>query len=428
MGIFNGNYTAAKQELVDRLNAKISTSIPFIQKRVNLGKGLVTKGNRQHGIMQFYVPASGNASVGQVTYPAGGYPTPFSALDLTGRPRNSAFYKKECYAQNASDILEYSSFEEIFQLGDIQRDLIKPRGQKMAHVIEKDLCDRNWFKAGGAIVSDAADFLALSRASAELQSVKATGDFTGYISPMLQSYLATSPLRMDFNAPDARIAEMYGKSSIGTFANCDWVNEPFMPIFTSGGAWGSSAAVKTAVTTQGATSITLTGVGASVSIPKGTPFSIADVYEVTMTGVKQGYLKKFIVQEDATSSTGGEVTLKVIPLYFNGNDGYTNTVWVANAGNAIGIPSGKQVKLLVQPNTDYYVGLVRDSDAFNWTPFEWPELLALDNSTSPTDELVIQLAAGGEILQRTNIMRMDIPYFGDIIDERAVRTLYVKIA
>lgn len=428
MGIFNGNYNAAKQELVDRLNAKVSTSIPFIQKRVNLGKGLVTKDNRQHGIMQFYVPASGNASVGQVTYPAGGYPSPFSALDLTGRPRNSSFYKKECYAQNASDILEYSSFEEIFLLGDIQKDLIKPRGQRMAHVIEKDLVDRNWFKAGGAVVSNSADFMALSRVSAELQSIKANGDFTGFISPMLQSYLATSPLRMDFNAPDARIAEMYGKSSIGTFANCDWVNEAFMPIFTSGGAWGTGAKVKSAVSTQGATSITLTGLSASVNIPKGTPFSIAGVYEVTMSGVKQSYLKKFIVQETTQASSGGEATVKVVPLYFNSNDGYTNTVWVDNAGGAVGIPANAQVTMLVEANTDYYIGLVRDSDAFNWTPFEWPELLALDNSTSSTDELTIQMAAGGEILQRTNIMRMDIPYFGDIIDERAVRTLYVKVA
>lgn len=431
MAIFNGNLVAAKQELVDRLNAKISTAIPFIQKRVNLGKGQVTKGNRQHGIMHFYVPASGNAKVGQVSYPVGTNPYPTSALDLTGRSRNSSFYKKECYAQNASDILEYSNFEEIFMLDDVQRDLIRPRGQRIAHVIEKDLVDRNWFKAGGAIVSDGADFLALSRASAELQSIKATGDWVGYISPLLQSYLATSPLRMEFHVPDERLAQMYGKSSIGTFANVDWVNEPFMPIFHSGEAWGNGAKVKTAVTTQGATTITLTGLSATRIIPKGTPFTIAGVYEVTMSGVKQSYLKKFIVQEDTEEISDGEVDIKVIPLYFNGDDGYTNTVYVepdtSGSTPVYGIAANAAVTSLVEADTDYYVGLVRDADAFNWTPFEWPELLALDNSTSSTDELVIQLAAGGEINQRTNVMRMDVPYFGDIIDERAVRTLYVKV-
>lgn len=422
MGVFNGDLSAAKQELVDRLNAKISTSIPFIQKRVNLGKGQVTKGNRQHGVMDFYVPASGNAKVGQLTYPPGTTPYPTSAIDLTGRPRNSSFWKKEFYAQNASDILEFSNFEEIFELDDYMRDLVKPRGQRMAHEIERDLVNRNWFRAGGAIVSSSADFLALSRASAELQSVKATGDWVGYISPMLQSYLATSPLRMDFHAPDDRIREMYGKASIGYFANVDWVSEPFMPIFTAGTAWGDSAKVKTAVTKQGATELVISGLPTGAKIAKGTPFTVAGVYEVTMSGVKQGYLKKFVVQEDATAE-GTEATVKVVPLYFNSDDGYTNTVWV-DGGE--GIPADAAVKMLVEGGADYYVGLVRDAEAFNWTPFEFPELLALQNSTSSTDELTIQLAAGGEILGRTNVMRMDCPYFGDIVDERAVRTLFVK--
>lgn len=424
MAVFNGNLTAAKQELVDRLNAKISTSIPFIQKRVNLGRGLVTKGNRQHGVMQFYVPAAGNAKVGQLTYPVGTNPYPTSAIDLTGRSRNSSFWKKECYAQNASDILEYSNFEEIFMLADYKEDFVKPRGQRMAHEIERDIVNRNWCKAGGAIVSDSADFLALSRASAELQSVKATGDWTGYISPMLHSYLATSPLRMDFHAPDARIEQMYGKASIGVFANVDWVSEPFMPVFTAGDAWGDSAKVAEAVTEQGATKLKLT-VASGAKIAKGTPFTVEGLYEVTMSGVKQNYLKKLIVQEDATAE-GTSVTVTVLPLYFNSDDGYTNTAWIENSDGSVGIPADAKATMLVEGGADYYVGLVRDADAFNWTPFEFPELLALDNSTSSTDELTIQLAAGGEILQRTNVMRMDCPYFGDIVDERAVRTLFVK--
>lgn len=422
MGVFNGDLAAAKQELVDRLNAKISSDIPFIQKRVNLGKGLVTKGNRQHGVMEFYVPAAGNAKVGQLTYPVGTSPYPTSAIDLTGRTRNSSFWKKECYAQNASDILEFSNFEEIFELADYKQDLVKPRGQRMAHEIEKDIVNRNWCKAGGAIVSASADFLALSRASAELQSIKATGDYVGYLSPMLHSYLATSPLRMDFHAPDDRIREMYGKSSIGYFANVDWVSEPFMPVFTAGTAWGDSVKVKTAVTKQGATELVLSGLPSGAKIAKGTPFTIEGVYEVTMSGVKQSYLKKFIVQDDATAE-GTEATVKVVPLYFNSDDGYTNTVWV-DGGK--GIAADSVATMLVEGDADYYVGLVRDAEAFNWTPFEFPELLALQNATSSTDELTIQLAAGGEILQRTNVMRMDCPYFGDIIDERAVRTLFVK--
>ena len=428
MAIFNGDLSAARQELVDRLNAKISTTIPFIQKRVNLGRGQVTKANREHGIMEFYVPASGNAQVGQVSYPVGTSPYP-DALNLSGRSRKSSFYKKTCYAQNASDILEYSSFEEIFALDDVKKDFIIPRGERMANEIEKNIVERNCFKAGGAIVSATADFLALSKASAELKSIKALGDWTGYLSPMLESYLSTSPLRMAFRAPDKRIEEMYGKASIGYYANVDWVEEPFMPVFTSGDALGSSAKIKAAVSTQGATQVVITGLTASTAIKKGTPITIDGVYEVTMSGVKQSYLKKFIIQEDATADANGDATVTLLPIYFNGPDGYTNNVWVAPVGTpaVYGISANAAVKMLVDASTDYYIGLVRDSEAFNWTPFEWPELLALENYTTSTDELTIQIAGGANIEGRTNVIRMDVPFFGDIVDERAVRTLYVKV-
>lgn len=428
MAIFNGDLSAARQELVDRLNAKISTTIPFIQKRVNLGRGQVTKQNREHGIMEFYVPASGNAKVGQVSYPVGTSPYP-DALNLSGRSRKSSFYKKTCYAQNASDILEYSSFEEIFALDDVKKDFIIPRGERMANEIEKDLVERNCFKAGGAIVSATADFLALSKASAELKSIKALGNWTGYLSPMLESYLSTSPLRMAFRAPDKRIEDMYGKASIGYYANVEWVEEPFMPVFTSGDAFGSGAKIKTAVSTQGATQVVVTGLTASTAIKKGTPITIAGVYEVTMSGVKQSYLKKFIIQEDATADANGDATITLLPIYFNGPDGYTNNVWVEGVGNPVvyGIAANAKVTMLVDASTDYYIGLVRDSDAFNWTPFEWPELLALENYTTSTDELTVQIAGGANIEGRTNVIRMDVPYFGDIVDERAVRTLYVKV-
>lgn len=428
MAIFNGDLSAARQELVDRLNAKISTTIPFIQKRVNLGRGQVTKQNREHGIMEFYVPASGNAKVGQVSYPVGTSPYP-DALNLSGRSRKSSFYKKTCYAQNASDILEYSSFEEIFALDDVKKDFIIPRGERMANEIEKDLVERNCFKAGGAIVSATADFLALSKASAELKSIKALGNWTGYLSPMLESYLSTSPLRMAFRAPDKRIEDMYGKASIGYYANVDWVEEPFMPVFTSGDALGSGAKIKTAVSTQGATQVVVTGLTASTAIKKGTPITIAGVYEVTMSGVKQSYLKKFIIQEDATADANGDATITLLPIYFNGPDGYTNNVWVEGVGTPVvyGIAANAKVTMLVDASTDYYIGLVRDSEAFNWTPFEWPELLALENYTTSTDELTVQIAGGANIEGRTNVIRMDVPYFGDIVDERAVRTLYVKV-
>lgn len=422
MAISIGNYDAAKQEFVDRLNAKVSTSIPFIQKRVNLGKGQIVKGSRSNAIIQLYVPAAGNASVATVSGPNASD----SALDLTDRSRVSSFYKVECYAQNASDILQYSGFEEIFKLDDVKRDLIIPRGQRIANEIERDLVERNWFRSGGAVISSTASFAALAQVSAILQSVKAVGDFTGYISPMLQSLLANSVTNGSvYFLPNEIVNKMYGKASIGVFHNCTWVNEPFMPELTFGSAW-SGVTVSTDITDSGTSTIYLEGLPAGDTIYAGTPFYIDGVYDVTISGVKQGNLKKWFIVQETITATGTKDAVTVVPIYFNGDDGYMNNLWVAaDDDGAYKIASGTAVTCGLTEGHTYYTGLVRDTDAFNWTPFEWPDVHALDNTKSVTDELTIQVVTGGEILDRSNVMRLDVPYFGDIVDTRAVRTLYI---
>ena len=422
MAISIGNYDAAKQEFVDRLNAKVSTSIPFIQKRVNLGKGQIVKGSRSNAIIQLYVPAAGNASVATVSGPNASD----SALDLTDRSRVSSFYKVECYAQNASDILQYSGFEEIFKLDDVKRDLIIPRGQRIANEIERDLVERNWFRSGGAVISSTASFAALAQVSAILQSVKAVGDFTGYISPMLQSLLANSVTNGSvYFLPNEIVNKMYGKASIGVFHNCTWVNEPFMPELTFGSAW-SGVTVSTDITDSGTSTIYLEGLPAGDTIYAGTPFYIDGVYDVTISGVKQGNLKKWFIVQETITATGIKDAVTVVPIYFNGDDGYMNNLWVAaDDDGAYKIASGTAVTCGLTEGHTYYTGLVRDTDAFNWTPFEWPDVHALDNTKSVTDELTIQVVTGGEILDRSNVMRLDVPYFGDIVDTRAVRTLYI---
>lgn len=418
----NGNFESAKQEFVDRLNAKVSTSIPFMKKHVNLGRNAVIKGNRSNAIIQLYVPASGNASVSTVSGPNAST----SALDLTGRSRTSSFYKIECYAQNASDVLQYSGFEEIFNLEDVKKDLIIPRGQRLANEIERDLVTRNWHRSGGAIISSSASFAALAMTMGILQSIKATGDFTGFIPPMLQSLLANSSTNGSiYFLPNPIVDEMYRKASIGVFHNCSWVNEPFMPEITFGSAW-SGVTVATDITDSGTSTIYLDGLPSGDTIYAGTPFYIDGVYDVTVSGVKLKSLKKwFIVQEDLTA-TGSKDAVSVLPIYFNGDDGYMNNLWVdADSDGAYKIASGTAVTCGLTEGHTYYTGVVRDADAFNWTPFEWPNVHALDNATSSTGELTIQTVMGGDILDRSNVMRLDVAYFGDIVDPRAVRTIYV---
>lgn len=406
------NLAAAKQDLSDRLNAKVSTSIPFIQKSVNLGKEAAKKGNRTNGELLLYVPASGNARAGLAK----------DTMDISNDSGDSAFYRVLTKARNGVSKLGYNSFEEIFNIGDLDKDFVIPRGERLAHVIEKDLVERAWTRAGGAVVCNdlaAAGFGCLSKATATLQTVKAEGDWTGFIHPILQAELANLPTRGSFIAPDDRIRDMYGKASIGVYGNADWVNEGFLPTFTAG-ATPEGSTVGAVVNSAGAldeyTEITL---NAAKDIKKGTPFTIEGVYDTTLAGVPLAQLKVFIAQED----NGNTTKVKVLPLYFNGTAGYTNNVWAKDGK----IPSGAKIHSNIEADASYYTGFVRDTEAFNWTPYEMPELLGLHNATTSTDDLTIHVVGGGEVKTRSNVMRLDAPYFGDIVDPRVCRLILVKM-
>ena len=417
------DYSAARQEFVDRINAGVSLTIPFMQKRVNLGKDAINKNTRSNGVIEVYVPAGGTGDTEQLTGPNGPIA---NALDRTNDTQrgNSSYYKVSCYAHNGWELVNHGALEDIFQIGEITPNIVRPRINHLVQNIEKDLVGRNWTRAAGACVSATADFGVLSKSMAYLEAIKSTGSWTGFMSPLLKSLLSTASMREKFDLPDDIMKEMYRRNSIGIYANADWVNEAFMPMFKQGAALSTAntgVKVAAAVSTQGADQIQLTGLSTG-PIKKGTTFTIEGVYDVSTAGLQMDWLKVFVVQEDATD-TEGAATVKVLPIYFNDNTkGYQNTVFVD--GSAIAAQSA--VTGLCDSGATYYTALIKEDEAFNWTPFELPDVEGCNNTTTTTEEMSVQLASGGNLLKRYNSMRLDCAYFGDIVDPRACRLIYVK--
>ena len=424
------DYSAARQEFVDRINAGASLGIPFIQKRVNLGKTALNEDARTNGIIHLYVPAggtSGNEALTDANGPVEG------ALDRTNdQNRGASYYKVECYSHNTWDFYSHSALEKMFQIGNLDKNVIQGRINQICQRTELDLVSRNWTKAGGASVAGSSEigFYAMDQAASMLQTIKAEGSWTGYMSPMFKAKLKgqSLPKNTGFDVPDEVLKSMYGRNSIGIYANTDWVNEAFMPEYTAGVINGTTTSgtaikVKTAVSEQGASQISLKGVTASGKVTKGTPFTIEGVYDVSTAGIAMPWKKTFIVQEDATANGDGDVTVKVLPIYFNDvTKGYQNNVYVADSE----IPENAVVKSDVEASATYYVALIKEDSAFNWTPFELPDVENCKNTTTSTDDLTIQLVSGGELLTRKNKMRFDCPYFGDIVDPRACRLIFCK--
>lgn len=429
------DYSAARQEFVDRLNASVSLNIPWLQKKVNIGKNALNEDARSQGILHLYVPAGGTGDVAQLSNANG----PISgALDRTsdfsGGKDNASYYKLDVYCRNAWEIFSHTTLEKMFQTGNIDKNILEGRKNHMVQNINKDLVTRSWTRAGGACVAGSTElgFVAMSKAMAMLQTIKADGNWTGYLSPLFKSKLATEAAKKNggFDVPDDVLKSMYGRGSIGVYDGADWVNEPFMPELSVGALnttdTASGITVKSDVTTQGADEIVITGFSASGTVKKGTVFTVEGVYDVTTGGLAAPFLKQFVVQEDAASaadSTKYKYTLKVLPMYFNDDTkGYRPTVYNSSSK----IPATAVVKGLLDASTTYYVGYLKEDSAFNWTPFELQDVEGYNNTTSSTEDITIQLVSGGELKTRKNAMRFDAPYFGDIVDPRACRLVYYK--
>lgn len=428
------DYSAARQEFVDRINAEVSTNIPFIQKRVNYGKDAINKNTRSNGIIHLYVPAGGTGGTEELSDADGIKSGALDRTDDTSKA-NASYYEVKCYAHNGWELFSHSALEDMFQIGDIDKNIVEGRKISLTQNINKDLVSRNWTRANGACVagSDEIGFVAMNKAISILEVIKASGSWTGFMSPMFKSKLGTESAKKNggFDVPDEIMREMYGRKGIGRYADTDWVNEAFMPEFTTGALnttdTESGITVKADVSTQGATEITITGFTASGTIKKGTPFTVEGVYDVTMgAGLPIAEKKVFIVQADASAVADSDkykYTLKVLPMYFNDSTkGYQNNLYNADSK----IPAEAEVKGLCAASTTYYTCLIKEDRSFNWTPFALPDVDGCKNTTTSTDDLTIQLVSGGDLLKRYNSMRFDSPYFGDIVDPRANRLVYYK--
>lgn len=424
------DYSAARQEFVDKINAGVSLGIPFIQKRVNLGKNAINEESRSNGVITLFVPAGGTGGVEALT--DGNGPIA-NALDRTNDTdkANSSYYKVECHAHNGWELVQRTALEKIFQIGKIRENIVQPRINHMVHSINRDLVTRNVFKAGGVCIAGSSElgFIAMDKAIATLESVKATGSWTGFVSPLLKSRLGTGAAKKNggFDVPDEVLKDIYGKRSIGVFAGTDWVNEPFLPKFKTGALNATDTAsndvkVSAAVRKQGATEIAISGL-TSGTIKAGTPFTIEGVYDVTITGLKMDWLKTFVVQNDVAVESSGATTVEVLPIYFNDDTkGYQNNVFVAGSE----ISANAVVKGLAVANGSYDIAFIKEDEAFNWTPFSLEDVDGAVNTTSETEDISVQLVSGGNLLKRTNMMRLDSPYFGDIVDPRLCRLVYVQ--
>lgn len=411
------------QSLNDKITAAIQDASNFIKESKDYcsPKGLFKKGTRSGTKAMLYFDGRGEV---QTTDDVEGQ----DAMDISKMNGDVKQYAVPLTVANSKGKTTWDVVEEMFKAGNIDEDFVKPTANAMAEDLIKKVIDNAYLRSTGVAISSFANpsFKALGAASASLRKMRVGMTLVGHMDTEVLSNLAALPVTAGntFNAASDKLKELYADAAIGTFQKVPYIDEPFMPAFTTGANPGTACKVNGAVTnddrTDGADTmdIKIDGITGADVIKKGTVFAIAGVSRCTGAGTPLvGAPYHFVVQKDCAVSGGG-ATLKVLPVYFNDNTGYIPTVSVAS------IPDNADITWITGWNKTYSVGIVRAREALNWHPVEMLDIKGCENGKTTTPSMSVHTAFDGNIDNAQNKGRIDALFSGKIVDPRMVRTIY----
>jgi len=252
--------------------------------------------------------------------------------------------------------VQFTTAEMTMQLDDFAERVLKPRISQLAASIDADVANsyNSIFQSvgtPGTTPSTTSVLLGAQQKLNEAAAVMSPRFVT--VNPAANAALIEG-MKGLFN-PVSTISSQFKNGMFGEgILGFDELNmSQSVKQFTTGTRTGAHT-VTTTVTTEGATSIAITGTG-SQTIKKGDVFTVANVYSVNpQTRESTGSLQQFVATADATA-TAGAYTVNVAPAI------YTSAHALATVDS---FPqSGAAVTFLGAASTQYPQNLVYHRDA-----------------------------------------------------------------
>jgi hypothetical protein len=250
--------------------------------------------------------------------------------------------------------VNFTTAELTMQLDDFAERVLKPRISQLAASIDADVANSFRFigNSVGTPGTTPATSLVLLQAQQKLnENAAVMSPRYATVNPAANAALIEG-MKGLFN-PVSAISKQFKNGMFGEgILGYDELNmSQSIKQFTTGSRTGTLT-MNAAVTTEGATSLVITGLGSTV-IKAGDVFTVADCYAVNpQTRESTGSLFQFVALADVTASTTATVT--VAAMY--------------SASNALAtvdaLPqSGKTVTFLGSPSTQYPQNLIYHKDA-----------------------------------------------------------------
>jgi P22 coat protein - gene protein 5 len=257
--------------------------------------------------------------------------------------------------------INFTSAELTMQLDDFAERVLKPRISQLASSVDADVA--NSFKGFGNSVgtpgTTPATSLVLLQAQQKLNENAATmSPRYATVNPAANAGLVEG-MKGLFNPTDT-ISKQFKNGMMGTgVLGFDEINmSQSIKQFLTGSRTATGGTLSAAVTAEGATTIAITGAGASGTINIGDVFTVADCYAVNpQTRESTGSLFQFVATAAVTLNGSGAGNVTVAPMYSANNALATVDV----------LPqSGKAVVFVGAASTQYAQNLVYHKDAITF--------------------------------------------------------------
>lgn len=259
--------------------------------------------------------------------------------------------------------LNFTSAELTMQLDDFAERVLKPRVSQLAASVDADLASvyKSFYNTVGTPGTTPATSAVLLAGQQKLNETAAPmGERYATVNPAANAGLVEG-MKGFFNPTDT-ISKQFHSGMMGTgVLGYDEINmSQSIQMFTTGTrtATPSTLSISATVSSQGQSTVAITGDSGSATFKQGDVFTIAGVYAVNpQTRQSTGSLQQFVVTADATASSGAWSSVSISPALYTAD----NALATVNAFPQ----SGATVTVVGAANTSYAQSLIYHKDAIS---------------------------------------------------------------
>lgn len=342
---------------------------------------------------------------------------------------------------NKNTSVETDMWENFVDVEDYAKQVLKPKGLKLARTIEKDVIDQNVYasvqavvqpKVGGASVFDTG---IIGDASSALGELAVAGRLVCFQSPSLLGKISRG-LQRNF-LPDDIMKDIYKSRYLGECENSAVIEQPLMPKITMTANMDTAPTITFTVANTDASSnplnyepvSTITVSGAGKTLEEGAAYEIPGVYVVDQSGMRTNQPFVVIYHKEITGVSHGQATygfkIPEIRLAVGDQKGAGNpNAWTPAPLASLTV----SLTPLLGAGKSYLVGQTRLDDALVFDSYTFDDLPSSRTENVGVDgPIALKCMEFGDGKNGVQLTRIDAPYLSKIWDPRLSVTTYVEV-